>query len=87
MIEKLNWTEEKLLNYRGDIVKRRALISVWDKEGIVDFAKELVKLDWEIISTGGTKKALQEAGLKVIDVENITGFPEAFDGRDRKSVV
>lgn len=62
-------------------MKRRALISVWDKEGIVDFAKELVKLDWEIISTGGTKKALQEAGLKVIDVENITGFPEAFDGR------
>lgn len=60
---------------------KRALISVWDKTGIVDFAKELVDLGWEIISTGGTKKTLKEAGLEVIDISNITGFPEAFDGR------
>ncbi|MBU5292928.1 bifunctional phosphoribosylaminoimidazolecarboxamide formyltransferase/IMP cyclohydrolase [Anaerosalibacter bizertensis] len=60
---------------------KRALISVWDKTGIVDFAKELVDLGWEIISTGGTKKTLKEAGLEVIDISDITGFPEAFDGR------
>lgn len=60
---------------------KRALISVWDKTGIVDFSKKLVDLGWEIISTGGTKKALQEAGLEVIDISDITGFPEAFDGR------
>ncbi|WP_077369944.1 bifunctional phosphoribosylaminoimidazolecarboxamide formyltransferase/IMP cyclohydrolase [Anaerosalibacter sp. Marseille-P3206] len=60
---------------------KRALISVWDKCGVVDFAKELVSLGWEIISTGGTKKVLEEAGLEVIDVEDVTGFPEAFDGR------
>jgi len=60
---------------------KRALISVWDKCGVVDFAKELESLGWEIISTGGTKKVLEEAGLEVIDVEDVTGFPEAFDGR------
>ena len=60
---------------------KRALISVWDKSGIVDFARELVSLGWEIISTGGTRKALEEAGLDVIDIEDVTGFPEVFDGR------
>lgn len=60
---------------------KRALISVFDKECIVDFAMELEKLGWEIISTGGTSKILQDAGIKVIDVEDITGFPEILDGR------
>ncbi|WP_420806817.1 bifunctional phosphoribosylaminoimidazolecarboxamide formyltransferase/IMP cyclohydrolase [Abyssisolibacter fermentans] len=60
---------------------RRALISVFDKTGIVDFSKELVKLGWEIISTGGTSRVLKEAGLDVIDISEITQFPECFDGR------
>jgi len=60
---------------------KRALISVSDKTGIVDFAKELVKLGIEIISTGGTAKALKEAGLKITNVSDITGFPECLDGR------
>ena len=46
----------------------RALLSVYDKTGIVDFAKNLVKLGWEIISTGGTAKKLREAGLEVKDI-------------------
>lgn len=60
---------------------KRALISVSDKTGIIDFAKELVSLGIEIISTGGTAKALQEAGLEVIGISEITGFPECLDGR------
>ncbi len=60
---------------------RRALISVYNKEGIIDFAKELVRIGWEIISTGGTSKALQDAGIDIIEVENITNFPEILDGR------
>jgi phosphoribosylaminoimidazolecarboxamide formyltransferase / IMP cyclohydrolase len=61
--------------------KKRALISVSDKSGITDFAKELVSLGFEIISTGGTKKALQEAGLSVMGVSDVTGFPEILEGR------
>ncbi len=60
---------------------KRALISVSDKNGVVDFAKELVNLDYEIISTGGTKKVLDEAGIKTISIEDVTGFPEILDGR------
>lgn len=60
---------------------KQALISVYDKTGIIDFVKELVKLGWEIISTGGTAKVLKEAGIKVILIEKITGNSEAFDGR------
>jgi len=60
---------------------KRALISVSDKTGIIDFVKELNKLSIEIISTGGTAKALREAGLKVTNVSDITGFPECLDGR------
>ena len=60
---------------------RRALISVSDKTGIVDFAKELSKLGFEIISTGGTKKVLDEAKIKTIGIEDVTGFPEILDGR------
>jgi len=59
----------------------RALISVSDKTGIVDFAKALVSFGVEIISTGGTAKALRENGVEVIDVSEITGFPEMMDGR------
>ena len=59
----------------------RALISVSDKTGVVEFAKELQKLGVEIISTGGTHKALEGAGLKVTEVSEVTGFPECLDGR------
>src|SRR5436853_4704374 len=55
---------------------RRALLSVSDKTGLVDFAKYLAGLGVELISTGGTRKALAEAGLKVLDISEITGFPE-----------
>jgi len=59
----------------------RALISVTDKSGIVDFARELSELGVELISTGGTAKALRERGLPVRDVSEVTGFPEMLDGR------
>jgi phosphoribosylaminoimidazolecarboxamide formyltransferase/IMP cyclohydrolase len=60
---------------------RRALISVSDKTGIVDLARELARFEVEIISTGGTAKALRDAGLAVRDISEITGFPEMMDGR------
>lgn len=59
----------------------RALISVSDKTGIVDFARELVALGVEIISTGGTYNALKNEGLEVIGISEVTGFPECLDGR------
>src|SRR5438094_6507890 len=59
----------------------RALISVSDKTGIVDFARELKTFKIEIISTGGTARALREAGVDVTDVSEVTGFPEMMDGR------
>ncbi|MGI6722261.1 MAG: bifunctional phosphoribosylaminoimidazolecarboxamide formyltransferase/IMP cyclohydrolase [Anaerovoracaceae bacterium] len=59
----------------------RALLSVSDKTGIVEFAKELEKLGVEIISTGGTHKKLEEAGVKVTGISEVTGFPECLDGR------
>jgi len=59
----------------------RALISVSDKRGIVAFAQGLVQLGWEIISTGGTATALRGAGVEVVPVEAVTGFPELLDGR------
>lgn len=59
----------------------KALISVSDKTGIVDFAKELVNLGVEIISTGGTYKKLKEEGVNAIEVSELTGFPECLDGR------
>lgn len=62
-------------------MKKRALISVSDKTGIVELAKELVGFGYEIISTGGTMKALKDAGLDVIGISEITGFPECLDGR------
>lgn len=60
---------------------KRALISVSDKTGIVEFAAALAAKGVEIISTGGTAKSLMEAGLKVINISDITGFPECLDGR------
>jgi phosphoribosylaminoimidazolecarboxamide formyltransferase/IMP cyclohydrolase len=60
---------------------RRALISVSDKTGIVDFARELTRFDVEIISTGGTAKTLRDAGISVRDISEVTGFPEMMDGR------
>ena len=59
----------------------RALFSVSDKTGVVEFATRLEELGWEIIATGGTMKLLQGAGLKVINISEITGFPEICDGR------
>ena len=59
----------------------KALISVSDKTGIVEFATRLEELGWDILSTGGTARALKDAGLKVTEVSEITGFPECFDGR------
>ena len=59
----------------------RALISVSDKTGLTDFARVLAEHGIELISTGGTRKALADAGLKVLDVSEITGFPEMMDGR------
>jgi phosphoribosylaminoimidazolecarboxamide formyltransferase/IMP cyclohydrolase len=59
----------------------RALLSVSNKEGIVSFAKQLAELGVEIISTGGTKKTLEEHGIPVISISEVTGFPEILDGR------
>ena len=62
-------------------MKRRALLSVSDKTGLIELARVLVKHDVELISTGGTKKALVEAGIPVLSVEEVTGFLEMLDGR------
>src|ERR1051326_2618174 len=59
----------------------RALISVSDKRGIVEFAHGLVELGWQIVSTGGTAAALRKAEIPVTTVEEVTGFPEILDGR------
>ncbi|MFR9646492.1 MAG: bifunctional phosphoribosylaminoimidazolecarboxamide formyltransferase/IMP cyclohydrolase [Rikenellaceae bacterium] len=62
-------------------MKKRALVSVSDKSGVVYFAKDLVSLGWEIIATGGTMKLLADSGVEVINISDITGFPEICDGR------
>lgn len=67
--------------HRDRIAVRRALLSVSDKTGIIDLAKALVAAGVEIVSTGGTFKAISEAGLPVIEVSQVTGFPETLDGR------
>jgi phosphoribosylaminoimidazolecarboxamide formyltransferase/IMP cyclohydrolase len=59
----------------------RALLSVTDKTGLVDFARVLAQFDIELVSTGGTAKALRDAGLTVLDISDLTGFPEMLDGR------
>ncbi len=60
---------------------KRALISVSDKNGLIDHAKALAGLGAKLVSTGGTHKAIADAGLKVEDVSTVTGFPEMMDGR------
>ncbi|MFH1670454.1 MAG: bifunctional phosphoribosylaminoimidazolecarboxamide formyltransferase/IMP cyclohydrolase [Patescibacteria group bacterium] len=62
-------------------MKKRALISVSDKSGVSEFARALIDLGYEILSTGGTQKALKEANIDVIPVEEVTKFPECFSGR------
>ena len=59
----------------------RALVSVSDKSGLVDFVRGLVALGWEIIATGGTQKLLEREGVKTIGISEVTGFPEILDGR------
>ena len=59
----------------------RALLSVSDKRGLVEFATGLAALGWELVSTGGTAEALRKAGLSVVPIEQVTGFPEMMDGR------
>ena len=59
----------------------RALISVSDKTGIQEFAKALVNHGYDIISTGGTANVLRDAGVNVISIDEVTGFPEMMDGR------
>jgi phosphoribosylaminoimidazolecarboxamide formyltransferase / IMP cyclohydrolase len=68
---------------KGEEMKKaeRALISLTDKSGIEDFARELEGLNIEILSTGGTAKKMREQGIKVKDVSEFTGFPEMLDGR------
>lgn len=60
---------------------RRALVSVYDKTGVVEFCRGLAGLGWEMISTGGTYRALREAGIPVREVAEVAGFPEILDGR------
>jgi phosphoribosylaminoimidazolecarboxamide formyltransferase/IMP cyclohydrolase len=64
-----------------DVTIKTALISVSDKRGIIDFAKSLAQTGVKIVSTGGTARALAEAGLEVTNIEAVTGFPEMMDGR------
>src|SRR5256885_10050407 len=68
-------------NKEGLRIIRRALLSVYEKTGIVEFAEALRRFNVEIISTGGTAKVLREAGIEVRDVSDVTGFPEMMDGR------
>ncbi len=65
----------------GDVAIRRALLSVSDKEGLADLGRALAERDVELVSTGGTAKALRDAGLAVMDVSDLTAFPEMMDGR------
>lgn len=61
--------------------EKYALLSVWDKNGITDFAKAISTIGFKIISSGGTAKVLSDAGIKVIPIQEVTGNPESFDGR------
>ena len=65
----------------GDVRIRRALISVSDKDGLVERAQSLAAFGVELVSTGGTARTLEAAGLTVTDVAGLTGFPEMMDGR------
>src|SRR6516225_1284670 len=81
----MNWNcqgvhhpEESLMTLRAI---RRALLSVSDKSGLVELARALTRYGVELISTGGTRKALADSGLAVRDISEVTGFPEILDGR------
>jgi phosphoribosylaminoimidazolecarboxamide formyltransferase/IMP cyclohydrolase len=65
----------------GEVRIKRALLSVSDKRGLVEFARGLVQLGVEIVSTGGTARELAEQGIETRPVEEYTGFPEILDGR------
>jgi phosphoribosylaminoimidazolecarboxamide formyltransferase/IMP cyclohydrolase len=71
--------QEQLLSGKKQV--RRALLSVTDKSGLVPFAKQLAEHNIELVSTGGTAHALRESGLTVLDISELTGFPEMLDGR------
>jgi len=60
---------------------KRSIVSVSEKNGLVDFCRELERLGVEIVSTGGTAKVLKDAGISVLDVAEVTGFPEMMSGR------
>ena len=62
-------------------MSKTALISVWDKTGIIEFAKSLIDRDYEILSTGGTKSLLEKNNIKVTSVSDLTGFGSIMDGR------
>ncbi len=72
------WKRERVMTVRH---VRRALLSVWDKTNLLDFARGLAAFSVELISTGGTRKTLAEGGLAVREVSELTGFPEILDGR------
>ncbi|KJR41643.1 purine biosynthesis protein purH [Candidatus Magnetoovum chiemensis] len=72
---------EKYIEAQREIKVQRALISLSDKTGLIDFAKELNLMKIEILSTGGTAKTLRDAQIPVIEVSDYTGFPEILDGR------
>ena len=60
---------------------KRALISVSDKSGLVEFVQGLTKAGWQIIATGGTQKLLEQSGIHTVGISEVTGFPEICDGR------
>jgi phosphoribosylaminoimidazolecarboxamide formyltransferase/IMP cyclohydrolase len=72
---------EQIVIFMRSSIPLRALVSVSDKTGLESFVKGLVALGYEILSTGGTRKFLEQAGVPVIDVTTYTGFPEIMDGR------
>src|SRR3990167_236276 len=69
------------IHHPPSTIMPRALLSVSDKTGLVDFAQRLQKCGWEVLSTGGTEKTLKDAGIAVTPVEDVTEFPECFGGR------
>ena len=63
------------------MIQKKALVSVSDKTGLVEFVRGLQAAGWQIIATGGTQKLLDESGVKTIGISEVTGFPEICDGR------
>ncbi|GHV95026.1 hypothetical protein AGMMS50293_13460 [Spirochaetia bacterium] len=78
---KMKAMRQKEKQTKGGKMKRRALISVFKKDGILELASFLSNNGWDILSTGGTSKHLQENKISVTDVSSVTGFPECLDGR------